>query len=148
LRQLAVALITDGGKLIEYVAFLPAVTVTTVLGTLGAVDEPEGESISNCNTSEVPPPGPGVCTVIAVAPGVAMSAAVTVAVSCVELTNCVVSADVLQYTAEAVTNPDPFTVMVNAAPPALATAGVMLPRNGTGLGRTFTVRFTLSVAVV
>ena len=74
-------MVTAAGKLIEYVAVDPAVTVTTALGTLGAVAVPEDESTSNCNTSEVPPPGAGVCTVIAVAPGVAMSAAVTVAVS-------------------------------------------------------------------
>ena len=89
-------MVTDAGKLIEYVAVVPAVTVTTVLGTVGAVAEPEDESTSNCNTSEVPPPGAGVCTFSAVAPGVAISAAATVAVSWVELTNCVVSADVPQ----------------------------------------------------
>lgn len=122
-------------------------TATTVLGTVGAVPDAEGESTSNCNTSDVPPPGAGDCTLIAVAPGMAMSAAVTVAVSCVELTNCVASAVVPQYTAELGRNPDPFTVIVKGAPPASEIAGVMLPRKGKGLGGGLTVRVTEVVAV-
>ena len=86
LRQLAVAPATDAGKLIEYVAVAPASTVTTVLGTVGAVADPDEGSTSNCNTLDVPPPGAGVCTVIAIAPGVAMSEDATVAVSCEALT--------------------------------------------------------------
>jgi hypothetical protein len=58
----------------------------------------------------------------------------------------VVSAVVPQYTVELARNPDPFTVIVKAAPPASATAGVMLPKNGKGLG--ITVRRTLAVVVM
>jgi len=68
-----------------------------------------------------------------------------VAVSCVELTNAVVSAEVPQYTAELARNPDPFTVMVKAAPPASAIAGVILPTNGTGFSGTLTARVTVAV---
>ena len=83
---------------------------------------------------------------IAVAPELAMLAAVTVAVSCDALTYCVARAEVPQYTVELGRKFAPLTVMVKAAPPASAMAGVMLPKKGDGLG--LTVKATLAVAVV
>jgi hypothetical protein len=95
-RHVAEALVTFVGKLIVYVAVDPAVTETTVLGTLGAVVDPKDESTSNCNMSEIPPPGAGVCTLTAVAPGVAISDGATVAVSCDAFTYCVARGEVPQ----------------------------------------------------
>lgn len=83
---------------------------------------------------------------IAVAPGIAMSVAVTVAVSCDALTYCVARTEVPQYTVELGRKFAPLTVMVKAVPPALAMAGVMLPKKGKGLG--LTVKVTVAVAVV
>lgn len=49
---------------------------------MGPVADPDAEFTSNMNELDVPPPGDGVCTVIAViVPPVAMSAAGTWAVS-------------------------------------------------------------------
>lgn len=54
---------------------------------------------------------------------VAMSVAAMAAVSCVALINVVVLAAPLNVTTAPVANPDPFTVNVNAAPPAAALVG-------------------------
>lgn len=145
-KQLTVALVTLAGKLIWYVAVDPAVTDTVVEGSVGALAEAPAGSTSNCKMSDVPPPGAGVCTLIAVAPAVVISAAVTLAVSCAAFTNCVASAEVPQNTVELGRKFAPLTVMVKAAPPASAMAGVMLPKKGDGLG--LTVKATLAVAVV
>jgi hypothetical protein len=80
---------------------------------------------------EVPPPGPGFTTVTDAVPALAMSAAGTVTVSCVALTNCVkLSAVPFQFTAEPLAPPPrkpvPFTVKVNEAPPANALVGEMV----------------------
>jgi hypothetical protein len=73
--------------------------------------------------ADVPPPGVGFVTVTGNVPAVAISAAVMAAVTCVELTNVVVAAVPLNFTAEVETKPVPFTVSVNAAPPAVAPEG-------------------------
>jgi 3,4-dihydroxy-2-butanone 4-phosphate synthase len=88
---------------------------------------------------EIPPPGAGFVTVTGNVPAAAISAAVIAAVICVPLTNVVVRAFPLNFTAEAATNPVPFTVNVNAAPPAVALAGESVVMVGTGL---FTVKAT------
>ena len=59
-----------------------------------------------------------VPTVTEAVPGVAMSAAGTVAVSCVAETNVVASGLPFQFTVEVETKFVPFTVSVNCGPPA------------------------------
>jgi hypothetical protein len=106
---------------------------------------PDAESTSNWRVLEVPPPDPGFCTVTETMPALAMSLAGTWAVTCAALTNVVVSDDDPQYTVAPVAKTDPFTVSVNAAPPAVAMGGERLPSTGTaGL----TVILTFAVAVV
>jgi hypothetical protein len=82
---------------------------------------------------EVPPPGAGLVTVTFTGPAVAMSAAVIEAVTCVALTNVVVLAAPLKFTAEEALKFVPFTVSVNAAPPAIALVGEIEVVVGTGL---------------
>ena len=68
-------------------------------------------SIGNVTAFDVPPHG--LTTVIEAVPGLAMRAADTVAVSCVEETNVVVKAVPFQRTDEVATKLVPFTVRVN-----------------------------------
>src|SRR4030095_15012844 len=70
---------------------------------------------------EVPPPG--FATVTCAVPAVAMSLAGIAAVSCVALTNVVVRAVPFHCTTEPETKLLPFTVSVNAGPPAVALLG-------------------------
>jgi len=65
-----------------------------------------------------------VPTVTEAVPGVAMSAAGTVALSCVALTNVVASGLPFQFTVEVETKFVPFTVSVNCGPPAAAQFGL------------------------
>ncbi len=81
---------------------------------------------------EVPPPGVGLNTDTCAVPAVAISAAVIAACNCVVLTNVVVRFDPFQFTTAPLTNPAPFTVSVNAAPPAIALAGESELIVGTG----------------
>ena len=69
-----------------------------------------------------------------------MSAAVTVVVTSVELTNVVLLALPLNFTCEAETNPVPFTVSVKAAPPTVTPFGESELMLGTGLS---TVKLTV-----
>lgn len=89
---------------------------------------------------DVPPPGAGFVTVAFRIPAVAMSAAVTGMVTCVAFTNVVVRAVPLNVTTEVDTKLVPFTVSVNAAPPAVALVGEREVIAGTGL---FTVNCEL-----
>lgn len=82
---------------------------------------------------DVPPPGAGLLTVTLDVPVVAMSVAGICAVSCVALTNAVVRALPFHCTVEPATKPLPFTVKVNAAPPAVAPVGFKLLIVGEGL---------------
>src|SRR5438105_8785963 len=82
---------------------------------------------------DVPPPGVGFTTVIEAVPGVAMRAAVTVAVSCVEETNVVASVVAFHFTVEVETKFVPFTVMVNDEHPAGYEFGLSEVVVGTGL---------------
>lgn len=66
-----------------------------------------------------------VCTATVAVPGMAMSVAGTVAVSCVVDTNVVVSALAFHTTTSPETKFAPLTVMVKPAPPAVAPVGEM-----------------------
>jgi hypothetical protein len=66
-------------------------------------------------------------------PTLAMSAAAMDAVNCVLLTKVVVRLDPFHITTDVPTKFVPLTVSVNAAPPALAVAGLRLDIAGTGL---------------
>ncbi len=112
----------------------PAETVADADENEGGVPEP-AVSISNCRVFDVPPPGDGVCTVTAAVPAVVTSLAGTLAVNCVELTNCVVNAVFLQYAEEAPVNPDPLMVSANCALPALVEAGDKLVKDGADVCR-------------
>jgi len=79
-------------------------------------------SIGNVTAFDVPPHG--LTTVIEAVPGLAMSAAVTVAVSCVEETNVVASEVAFQRTVEVETKFVPLTVNVNCGSPAEAQVGL------------------------
>src|SRR6266404_29508 len=87
----------------------------------------------NVCAAEVPPPGVGVNTVTCGVPAVAMSAAVMAAVSWVALTKVVVRVLPFQRTVEPLRKLAPFTVRVNASPPANALPGDRLLRVGAGL---------------
>src|SRR6266436_634172 len=88
--------------------------------------------------AEVPPPGAGFVTVTEGVPAVAMSAAVIAAIPCVALPKVVVLAAPLKFTTEAATKFVPFTVSVNAVPPAIALDGESVVIVGAGL---LTVKF-------
>jgi len=64
----------------------------------------------------------------------AMAAAGMVTINCVELTNVMVSAVLPNWTIEAETKFVPFTVSVNAAPPAMALVGEIVATAGDPLG--------------
>jgi hypothetical protein len=75
---------------------------------------------------------PGLTTVTPAVPAAAVRAAGTTAVNCVPLKNVVTSDDPFQTTVDPVMNPDPFTVSVNADPPAMTEFGFKLPIVGIG----------------
>jgi hypothetical protein len=81
----------------------------------------------------VPPPGAGFVTVTLAGPTVVMSLDRIAAVICVELTNVVVFAFPLNFTAEVGTKPVPLTVSVKPAPPAVAPFGLSEVIAGAGL---------------
>jgi hypothetical protein len=85
---------------------------------------------------EAPPPGKGLTTVIVLEPADAMSAAVILAVIRVELTIAVVRAAPSHCTIAPETKLVPFTVSVNAVPPATVVAGDNEVTVGTGFGGT------------
>jgi hypothetical protein len=89
---------------------------------------------------EVPPPGAGFVTVTAFVPAVAMSDARMAAVSWVALTKVVVFAAPAKLTVEELTKPVPFTVRVNACPPAVALGGISVVIVGIGLPESVPVK--------
>ena len=89
-------------------------------------------SIGNVTAFDVPPHGL-VTTVIEAVPGFAMREADTVAVSCVEETNVVVSAAPFQFTIEPETKFNPLTVNVKCGSPAAAQVGLSELMVGTAL---------------
>jgi hypothetical protein len=66
-------------------------------------------------------------------PAVAISAAVIAAVNCVALANVVARVPPFHWTTEVLRKLLPFTVRVNAAPPAIAEFGTSEPSAGTGV---------------
>ena len=88
----------------------------------------------NVRAFEVPPPGAGFTTVTGAVPGVPMSLAGIAAVTWPAFTNVVVRATPFQRTSEVPTKLLPFTVSVNAAPPAAVLGGASDVSAGTGLG--------------
>ena len=91
-----------------------------------------GALMVNVSAFEVPPPGAGVTTVTGALPCVTMSLAGIAAVSWPAFTNVVVRAAPFQRTSEVATKLLPFTVSVNAAPPAAALVGASDVSAGTG----------------
>ena len=81
----------------------------------------------------MPPPGAALVTATLALPAAAMSAAVIAAVSWEALMKVVALAAPLNFTTEPATKPAPFTVSVNAAPPAVALAGESDDAEGAGL---------------
>lgn len=86
----------------------------------------------NVDGADVPPPGVGLKIETATTPGVVVFAAAMDAVSVVALTNVVGMAAPFHRTIEVLTKPDPVTVSVNAAWPALRAAGESVWSVGTG----------------
>ena len=82
----------------------------------------------NGNGLEAVPPE--FCTVTLAVPSDAMRLADTEAANWLALTKVVGRADPFHCTVDPLTNPDPFTVRVNAAPPAVAKAGLRLDSEG------------------
>jgi hypothetical protein len=82
---------------------------------------------------DVAPQVPGLTTVIEAVPAVAIRDAVTVAVSCVEELNAVVSDVPFHFTVEPETKFVPVTLKVNCAPPAVAQVGLSELMVGTAL---------------
>ena len=80
--------------------------------------------IVNVCAVDVAPGHVGLVTVIDAVPAVGMREADTVAVSCVEEPNVVVSAAPFQFTVDPETKFVPFTVSVNPGPPAVAQVGL------------------------
>ena len=104
-----------------------------VAGAIEVSVGPETALIVNDRVADVPPPGAGLVTVTVAVPAVAISAAVTAAVSCVPLTKVVVLTAPLNFTTDVDTKPVPFTVRVKAAPPAVALVGEREVSVGAGL---------------
>ena len=82
---------------------------------------------------EVPPPGAALNTVTEAVPATARSAAVIAAVNLVEETKVVLRLVPFQFTLEPATKPEPLTVSVKAAPPAVPVVGLTLVVAGAGL---------------
>jgi hypothetical protein len=120
-------------KLLPVTVSVKAVPPTTAL--FGESDERMGALlfIANVTALEVPPPGVGLVTVILAVPALAMSLAGTCAVSCVALTNVVVSEAPPHLTTELEMKFAPLTVRVKAAPPTVAPVGDTEAIVGAGL---------------
>jgi len=87
---------------------------------------------SNVAAVELPPPGPGFCTVTWLAELPVRSAAGIVAFTSVALTNVVVSGAPFQKIIEDVTKPEPLTSSKVSPDPASTLAGLTLVMAGTG----------------
>jgi hypothetical protein len=106
---------------------------TVALAGVRLVIEGVGLLIVNESADDTPPPGDGLATVTLTVPAAEISAAVIAAVTWVLLTNVVVRLDPFHCTVEVLTNPVPFTVSVNAGPPAYAEFGLRLDIAGAAL---------------
>ena len=76
---------------------------------------------------------PQLTTVTDAVPAVAIREAGTVAVSCVDETNVVVSAVPFQFTVEVETKFVPFTVNVKSGPPGARQVGLMVVMDGVAM---------------
>ena len=132
--------LADGAIMIEYVAGCPAATVAVSACIVAA----KLSAVKVC-PDEVPPPGAGLVAVTCKLPPRALSAAGTVAVNCVALTNVVASALPLKLTAAPETKFAPVTVKIEMAAPELACAGDKDVIVGMGL---FTVTVVVAVTAV
>jgi hypothetical protein len=117
------------------------------IALVGAIEVTVGAGLFTLNVTEfdVPPPGVGLVTVTGGVPVLAMSVARIEAVNCVALTNVVTLATLLKFTTDVETKPDPFTVKVNAAPPATALAGESEVIAGVGFAAPTTTVKSLAV---
>ena len=93
-----------------------------------------GAAIVNVCAFDVPPPGAAVNTLTATVAALAMSGPAIAAVNWVAETKVVALSVPFQRTVEPFTKFVPFTVSVNAAPPATAEAGARLDVAGRGFG--------------
>ena len=103
----------------SFVGWLSTVTAKPAPVVLVPGDVP----INSVEPAEVPPFATGFATVIVATPGVAMSLAGIAACNCVPEINVVVRDVPLNCTTAAGSKLEPFTVNVNAAPPAIAELG-------------------------
>src|SRR5579872_7114180 len=112
------------------------------IAPVGANEVMEGTGLAalmvKLTLPDVPPPGDGLNTVTRPVPAEAMSAAVMAACTCVALRNVVVRLEPFHLTTEPFMNPLPFTVRVNAAPPAVPLVGNSEVTEGTGLAALMT----------
>ena len=115
-------------------------TVSVNPGPPGAAPDGEivpidgtGLLIVNVRALEAPPPGAGLNTVTGTVPCAATSLDGIDAVRRVVLTKVVVRSTPFQRTTELDMNPEPFTVNVRAAAPAVALDGESELETGTGL---------------
>ncbi len=92
-----------------------------------------GLLIVKVSPGDSPPPGAGLKTVMLAVPAAAMSVAGIAAVSWVSETKVVRRSAPFQRTTAPLAKPDPFTVRVKAAPPAVAVAGESEVIAGAGL---------------
>jgi hypothetical protein len=104
-----------------------------MVGFAGVTTSERSTLIKKFRPLDVPPPGAGFVTVTDGELAALISAAVIIAVSWVELTKVVVLALPLKFTTELEMKPVPFTVRINATPPAIPPVGVKDVRLGTGL---------------
>ena len=107
----------------------PFASVTEIVPPAATVVAPSvavGPETVNVTALEVPPPGAGVNTVIALVPALTRSAAVRAAVSEVDDTNVVVRGEPSTRIADAAVKFVPVAVIENAGPPDPTLAGEML----------------------
>ena len=121
---------------------LPAITVSGERPEIVGCGLGPALLTARFNAAEVPPPGAGFATAIDTLPGEAMSAGGIAAVICKPLTKVVARAAPLASTIEPFMKPEPFTVKVNPALPAVTLLGEMLDSDGVGLALV-TVRFSV-----
>jgi hypothetical protein len=129
---------------------LSSVTVTLPPGNALVVltDSVGGIVIENVRPEETPPPGAGVATETVAVPTAAMSLAGIAACRTFELVKVVGRLTPFHRTTDVEMKLLPFTVRVNAAPPAPAKFGESEVTDGTGFTAVVTVTGTLVAARV
>ena len=124
---------------------LPATALEVTLSKINLIAPgPTGTGlIVKIKLPEVPPPGAGFVTLMLDVPTVAISAAVTSAVTSPADTNVVTSPDPFQFTVELLTKFVPSTVSVKPAFPAKVEVGLMEVMVGAGFTVAVTLKFKL-----